>query len=154
MEEDVARFIRGFILCFTNNPNNIKQGLYHPFPVPTRPLDNISVDFVGGFPTTSKGHDYKFVVVDRFKNICIHMLCKKTIKGHEAVGMFFEQVWVHFGIPKSIISNRDTIFLSAILDYTLGEYGHQVQEIYNFPSTDRWVDKSSQQDTGSTFEGL
>ena len=27
--------------------------------------------------------------------------------------MFFEQVWVHFGIPRSIILDRDTIFLSA-----------------------------------------
>jgi hypothetical protein len=38
---------------------------------------------------------------------------KKTIKGQEAANLFFEHVWVHFGIPRSIISNRDTRFLST-----------------------------------------
>jgi hypothetical protein len=77
MQEDVAQFIRGCILCCTNKPSNRKQGLYHPLPVPTRPWDNISMDFVGGFPTTRKGHDYLFVVVDRFNKMCILMPCKK-----------------------------------------------------------------------------
>jgi hypothetical protein len=71
------------------------------------------MDFVRGLPTTSKGHDYLFVVVDRLKNMCILMYFKNTIKGQEATNMFFEQVWVHFGVPRSIISDRDTRFLSA-----------------------------------------
>jgi hypothetical protein len=54
-----------------------------------------------------------FVVVDRFNKMCILMPCKKTIKGQEATNMFFEQVWVHFGIPRSIISDRDTIDFSV-----------------------------------------
>jgi hypothetical protein len=71
------------------------------------------MDFVGGLPTTRKGHDYLFVVVDRFSKMCILMPCKKTIKGQEATNLFFEQVWVHFGIPRSIISDKDTKFLSV-----------------------------------------
>jgi hypothetical protein len=45
--------------------------------------------------------------------MCILMPCKKTIKGHEATNLLFEQVWVHFGIPRSIILDRDTQFISA-----------------------------------------
>jgi hypothetical protein len=41
------------------------------------------MDFVGGLPKTRKGHEYLFVVVDRLKNMCILMPCKKTIKGKE-----------------------------------------------------------------------
>jgi hypothetical protein len=37
MQENVARYIRGCILCCTSKPNNKKQGLYHPLLVPTRP---------------------------------------------------------------------------------------------------------------------
>jgi hypothetical protein len=36
----------------------------------------------------------------------------------------------------------------------VGEDGHKVEEVYNIPSTDRWENKSSQQDFGATFEGL
>jgi hypothetical protein len=35
MQEDVAWYIRGCMLCSTSNPINRKQGLYHPLHVPT-----------------------------------------------------------------------------------------------------------------------
>ena len=71
------------------------------------------MDFMGGLPTTRKGHDYLFVVVDRFNKMCILMPCKKTINGKEATNLFFKHVLVHFGIPRSIILDRDTRFLNA-----------------------------------------
>jgi hypothetical protein len=71
------------------------------------------MDFVGGLPTNMKAHDYLFVVVDRFRKMCILMPCKNTIIGQEATNKFFEHVRVHFEIPRSIISDRDTCFLSA-----------------------------------------
>jgi hypothetical protein len=41
------------------------------------------------------------------------------------------------------------------LDYTLGENGHQIEDIYNFPSTKfGWVEKSSEYDISSNFEWL
>jgi hypothetical protein len=71
------------------------------------------MDFMGGLLITRKRHDYLFVVIDMFSNMCILMPWKNTIKGHEVENMFFEQVWVCFGIPRSIISYRDTIFLNT-----------------------------------------
>jgi hypothetical protein len=71
------------------------------------------MDFLGGLPTTKKGHDYIFVVVDRFNKMCILIPCKKTINGQEATTKFFEKVWVHFQMPRSIILGKDTRYLSA-----------------------------------------
>jgi hypothetical protein len=71
------------------------------------------MDFVGGLPTTWKGHDYLFVLVERFNKMCILVPCNNTIKGHEAINLLFEHIWVHFGVPRIIILDRDTIFLSA-----------------------------------------
>jgi len=48
------------------------------------------MDFLGRLPTNRKGHEYKFVVVDRFIKMCILIPCKKTIKGQEATNMLFE----------------------------------------------------------------
>ena len=36
----------------------------------------------------------------------------------------------------------------------MGEDGHKVEEIYNIPSIDRHVDKSSQQGFGIASEGI
>jgi hypothetical protein len=49
MQEEVDRFIRGCILCYTSKPNNRKQGLYNPFTISTRPWEIISMDYVHFF---------------------------------------------------------------------------------------------------------
>jgi hypothetical protein len=36
----------------------------------------------------------------------------------------------------------------------LGEYGHQLKDIYRIPSEHGWVEKHSKQDIGSYFKGL
>jgi hypothetical protein len=48
------------------------------------------MNFVGGLATTRKRHEYIFVVVNRFNNMCIPMPCKNIIKGQEDTNMFFE----------------------------------------------------------------
>ena len=113
MQEDVAQFIRGCILCYTINHNNKKQGLYYPLPIPTTPCESIYMDFMGGFPTTREGCNYQFVVVDMFNKMCILIPLKKTTKRQYATKMLFEKVWVHFGIPRSLILNKDTRFLNS-----------------------------------------
>ena len=42
----------------------------------------------------------------------------------------------------------------CIMDYIVGEYSHKVEDIYNIPSTYIWANISSQQDFGTTFEGI
>jgi hypothetical protein len=39
--------------------------------------------FCGGLPTTRKGHGYVFVVVDRFRKMCMFMPCKNNINRQE-----------------------------------------------------------------------
>jgi len=112
MREQVAKFVRGCALCSTSKPSNRKLGLYMPLPVPSRPWESISMDyFIGGLPTTRKGHDYLFFVVDRFSKMCVLIPCKRMISGREAAELLFSHVWVHFGLPSSIISDRDSLFL-------------------------------------------
>ena len=98
-------------MCLTSKPSNRKLGLYTPLPAPSRPWESISMDFVGGFPMSRKGHDYLYVVVDRFSKMCILMPCVKQVTVENTAHMFFQNVWVHFGLPTSIISDRDSRFL-------------------------------------------
>ena len=60
---------------------------------------------------TKGGHDYFYVVVYRFSKMCILILCKKKIIDEQTVNLFFQYVWVQFGLPTSIILDRDTRFL-------------------------------------------
>ena len=62
-------------------------------------------------PSTNHDNDCMFVVVDRFSKMAIMAACKNNITVEATTKLFFERVWVHFGIPQSIISYQDSRFL-------------------------------------------
>ena len=39
------------------------------------------------------------------------MPCNKQITAEQTAHLFFQNVWVHFGLPMSIVSDRDSWFL-------------------------------------------
>jgi hypothetical protein len=53
------------------------------------------------------------VVVDRFSKMVILVAYKKSITTEATAKLFFERVCVHFGIPQTIVSDRDSRFLST-----------------------------------------
>jgi hypothetical protein len=63
------------------------------------------MDYMLGLPSTKQGNDCAFMVVDRVSKMEILATCKKSITMKATAKLFFERVWVHFGIPKTIISN-------------------------------------------------
>jgi hypothetical protein len=70
------------------------------------------MDYMLGIPSTNHENDRVFVVFDQFSTMAILVTCKKSITAEATTKLFFEQVWVHFGIPQIIISNRDSRFLN------------------------------------------
>jgi len=105
MSETISRYVKGCAMCAKSKLSNIKLGLYTPFLVPSHPWESISMDFVGGLPKSRKGHEYIYVVVDRFNKMCILIPCSKRITAEQTTKLFFEHVWVHFRLPTSIISD-------------------------------------------------
>ena len=71
------------------------------------------VDYMSGLPSTKWGNDCVFVVVDHFSKMAIMVAYKKSITVEATTKIFFERVWVHFGIPQTIVSNWDSRFLNT-----------------------------------------
>ena len=95
--------VKGCVMFATSKPSNKKLGVYTPLLDPSRPWESVSMDFVGGLPMSRKGHDYLYVVVDRFRKMCILMPCKKHNTAEMNAHLFFQNVWVHFLLPTYIV---------------------------------------------------
>jgi hypothetical protein len=113
LRQEVSKYIRSCTACAIAKPTTKKQGLYTPLPTPDRPWESISMDYMSGLPSTKRGNDCVFVVVDHFSKMAILVACKKNITAEATAKLFFERVWVHFGIPQTIVSDRDSRFLST-----------------------------------------
>ena len=63
LAKHVEKFIRACSLCAQSKPTNRKHGLYQPLPLPTRPWESISMDYISGLPTTFRKHDAIWVIM-------------------------------------------------------------------------------------------
>ena len=84
-------------------------GLLQPLPILERPWENISMDFIIGYPKV-RAFKYVFVVVDRFSKYVMFIPAPDACPTEETTKLFFSNVVKHFGLPKDIVSDRDTRF--------------------------------------------
>lgn len=112
MAHDVSEFVKQCLICQQVKTVNKKPGgLLQPIPPPTRVWEDLSMDFVCGLPL-SDGYTVIFVVVDRFSKGAHFGALPSSYTAYKVARMFISMVAKHHGMPKSIISDRDPIFIS------------------------------------------
>ena len=90
LRQEVIKYIRSYTAYAIAKSTTKKQGLYTPLPTSDRPWESISMDYMSGLPSTKRGNDCVFVVVDRFSKMVILVACKKRITEKATAKIFFE----------------------------------------------------------------
>jgi hypothetical protein len=101
-----------FVACsiFANNRNPV--GLLQPLPIPKWKWEVVTMDFIKVLPRTNKKHDSIMVVVDKLTKSTCFIPLKTTHKATYVVDIYMREVARLHGIPKTIVSDRDTKFTS------------------------------------------
>lgn len=74
-------------------------------------FESISMDFVTHLPK-SNGYDGIFSVVDRFSKYCKFIPFKCNATAPDIANLLFEHWICQFGMPSTIVSDRDAKFTS------------------------------------------
>jgi hypothetical protein len=106
MRKQVDRYVRRCAECQKSRTSrHASFRVLRPLPVPEKPSEDISMDFVTGLPEC-EGYDAIWVEVDRLSKMRHFIPCRTTVDTWGLAEMFRKDVVRQHGLPKTIISDR------------------------------------------------
>ena len=107
MKADLLRFVQTCDICQKIKPSNFnKYGYLIPNPIPDRPYQSIAMDFIVNLPW-SEGFNAIHVTVDRLTKHGIFTPTTTGLNAEDFGALFVRKVVCRFGLPESIICDRD-----------------------------------------------
>lgn len=79
--------------------------------IPSAAWQDVSMDFIEGLPL-SKGANVIFVVVDRYTKFAHFLPLRHPFSALQVAKVYLNNVASLYGLPKSIVSDRDKVFTS------------------------------------------
>ena len=107
MKADVLEYCKSCDSCQKTKFGNFnKFGFLIPNPIPSRPYQSIAMDFIVNLPW-SGDFNAIFVVVDRLTKQGTFIPCTTGLTAEEFAELFVKHIVCKFGLPDSIITDRD-----------------------------------------------
>lgn len=114
MNKEIQAYVRECLICQRHKPEQIASlGLLQPLPILRRIWEAISMYFVEGLPH-SKGKQVILVVVDRQSKYAHFLTLAHPYTALAVAQLFMDSIFKLHGLPNSITSDRDPIFLSDV----------------------------------------
>ncbi|GEM12715.1 hypothetical protein Rt10032_c24g6732 [Rhodotorula toruloides] len=114
---DVEDFVRGCESCGRNKSSTQPPlGLVHPLETPSTPWSMVGMDFVVSLPPVKycgEQIDSILTVTDYVSKMVILVPLPSTASATDVAHLFFRHVVARFGMPSSIVSDRDPKFTSS-----------------------------------------
>ena len=113
MKREIARYVSECDTCRRVKAIHQKPaGLLQPLTIPKWKWEDISMDFIVGLLTTSKGYDSIWVIVDHLTKSVHFIPVKTTYRMSKYVELYMSRIVVLHGVPLTITSDRGSQFVS------------------------------------------
>lgn len=113
MRRVVKEFLQQCETCQRYKTDCMKPaGLLQPLPIPNQMWIEVSMDFIEGLPL-SNGYSVIMVVVDRLTKYAHFVALKHPYTAVTVAKAFIANVVRLHGVPTSIVSDRDKVFISS-----------------------------------------
>ncbi|XP_058757342.1 uncharacterized protein LOC131630580 [Vicia villosa] len=113
LHKDVKSFVRCCSSCQQNKYlTSKKQGLIQPLEIPKQVWEDLSMDFITHLPK-SFGHSVIWVICDRLSKFAHFVALPSKFSAIDLARRFSVEICRLHGIPKTIVSDKDPIFLST-----------------------------------------
>ena len=112
--QDVEEYVKTCEECQRNKASNQKpSGLLQPLEIPAQRWERVSMDFVTHLPRTQHNFDALMVVVDYLTKMLILRPTHSSATAVDTARIFVDSVVRMHGLPRAIVSDRDTKFTST-----------------------------------------
>jgi hypothetical protein len=151
MSVAVRAFLRHCPECLRNKPANHRPfGLLAPIPTPSEPFDTWSIDLVTDLPISflknnTTAYDTVMTVTDKYRKAVRFLPGRKDWSAAEWAEAVYEGVTINgWGYPRTLVSDRDRRFLSALWNSILELSGtrHITTTAYH-PSADGQAERTN-----------
>lgn len=111
MIEQVKKLVRECEVCQRCKDEQVAYpGLLQPLPVSEKVWEYMSMDFVESLPK-SEVTDTILVVIDRYNKYAHFISLSHPFTASQVARAFLDNIYKLYGLPKSIVTDRDKVFL-------------------------------------------
>ncbi|UYV68351.1 K02A2.6-like [Cordylochernes scorpioides] len=112
MRTQVRKYIRRCENCQLSN-QGVTKAASAPHFRPEKPFEHLALDFIGPLETTPRGYSSILTIVDLFTKFPI-LIPTKDQCANTVVRALLERIITTFGVPKTILSDRGSAFMSCV----------------------------------------
>jgi hypothetical protein len=143
MKKDVVDYIARCMECQkVKVEHRHPVDLLHSLPIIEKKWEVITMDFITGLPRTNKKHDSIMVVVEKLTKAAHFVPVNTTHTTTNIAEIFMKEIARLHGIPRTIISDRDTKFTSKFWRVLFKGFGTNLNFITSYhPQTEGKIER-------------
>ncbi|KAD6794687.1 hypothetical protein E3N88_05583 [Mikania micrantha] len=146
MKKQIAEYVNKCLTCLKVKAEHQRpSGLLQQPEIPMWKWEQISMDFITKLPRTAHNHDAIWVIVDRLTKSAHFLPIREDYSMDRLAKLYINEIVMRHGVPISIISDRDSRFMSRFWQTLQHALGTQINMSTAYhPQTDGQTERTNQ----------